>query len=56
MFLSVDGGRSRISYSSTSQGAHRQHFLALMVGALESPAPPPRGPTADTLQLIGSHF
>jgi hypothetical protein len=32
MFLSVDGGRSRIS-GTTSQRARRRHFLPLMVGA-----------------------
>jgi hypothetical protein len=34
MFLSIDGGRSRIYSSDTSQGAHRRHFLALIGGAL----------------------
>jgi hypothetical protein len=44
MFLSVDGGRSRIYSSDTSQGAHRRCFLALMAGAPGSTAlAPPRG-------------
>jgi hypothetical protein len=48
MFLSVDGGRSRIYSSDTSQGAHRQCFLALMVDAPGSTSPtPPRGPAVD---------
>jgi hypothetical protein len=48
MFLSIDGGRSRISNSSTSHGARRRHFLALMVGAPRSTAPAPfRGPVID---------
>jgi hypothetical protein len=51
----VDGGHSRISVS-THQWAHHQRFFLLMVGALGSPAPPPRGPTADVLQLCGSSF
>jgi hypothetical protein len=32
MFFNVDGGRSRFS-ASTRQGACRQHFSMLMVGA-----------------------
>jgi hypothetical protein len=28
MFLCVDGGRSRITISDTSHGAHRQCFLS----------------------------
>jgi hypothetical protein len=36
MFLSVDGGRSWIYSSGTSQGGRRRRFLALMVGALGS--------------------
>jgi hypothetical protein len=48
MFLSVDGGRSWISSSGTSQGAHCRRFLTLMVGAPGSLAPAPlRGPTVD---------
>jgi hypothetical protein len=44
MFLSIDGGGSRIFSSDTSQGARRRHFLALMVGTPGSLAPaPPRG-------------
>jgi hypothetical protein len=53
MFSSVDGGRSWISSSGTaSQGGCRQCFLALMVGALGSPAPasPPGGPPSMFLQ------
>jgi hypothetical protein len=34
----VDTGRSRFSNSGISQGAHRRHFIALMVGAPGSPA------------------
>jgi hypothetical protein len=53
MFLSVDGGRSWISKSGTSQEAHRRCFLALMVGAPRSPAlAPPRGPTVDFFMLM----
>jgi hypothetical protein len=48
MFLSIDGGRSQIYSSITSQGARPQHFLMLMVDAPGSTAPsPPRGPTID---------
>jgi hypothetical protein len=54
MFLSVNSGRSCISSSGTSQGAHHQHFLALMVGALGSPAlAPPRGPTINVFYIDG---
>jgi hypothetical protein len=53
MFLRIDGGRFRIS-NTTSQGAHYRRFLALMVGALGSPTLPPRGPVADVLHLSGS--
>jgi hypothetical protein len=48
MFLSVDGGRSRIFSSGTTQGARRRHFLVLMVDAPGSLASaPPRGPVVD---------
>jgi hypothetical protein len=48
MFLSVDGGRSRIYSSDTSQGARRRRFLALMVNAIRSTAQtPPKGATDD---------
>jgi hypothetical protein len=30
--LSIDGGRSQISSSGTSQGPHRRRFLVLIVG------------------------
>jgi hypothetical protein len=54
MFFNVDGGRSWIYSSDTSQGAHRQHFLALMVDTPGSPAPaPPRGPTSMFLSVNG---
>jgi hypothetical protein len=46
-FLSIDGGRSWISSSDTSQGVRHRHFLALMVDALGSPALPPRGSAVD---------
>jgi hypothetical protein len=50
----VDGGCSRISSSGTSQAACRRCFLALMVGALGSPAlAPPRGPTIDIFYIDG---
>jgi hypothetical protein len=53
MFLSVDGGRSRISVS-THQGSHHQSFLALMVGAPESIAPAPlRGPLSTFFSIDG---
>jgi hypothetical protein len=52
----VDGGRSRISVS-TSQGPRRRRFLALMVGAPRSPAPtPPRGATMSSTFLTKSFF
>jgi hypothetical protein len=35
MFLGVDGGRSRIYNSGTSQGARSRNFLALMVALLD---------------------
>jgi hypothetical protein len=38
MFPSIDGGRSRISSSTASQGIHRRCFLTLMVGAPGSPS------------------
>jgi hypothetical protein len=50
MFLSIDGGRSWIYSSDTSQGAHRRHFLALIGGgcAPGSTAPAPhREPVVD---------
>jgi hypothetical protein len=53
-FLSIDDGRSRISSSDIFQGARHRRFLALMVGGPGSPAPPPKGATADVLQLSGS--
>jgi hypothetical protein len=58
MFFNIDGGRSRISSSGTSQGARRRHFLTLMVGGPGSsaPAPLPRGVAVDLLQLSSSHF
>jgi hypothetical protein len=43
---SVDGGRFRIS-DITSQGAHRQYFLVLMVDTHGSLSPLPRGPAID---------
>jgi hypothetical protein len=46
MFLIVDGGRSRIS-STTSHGDRHRCFLALMVGAPGSLALPPRGSVVD---------
>jgi hypothetical protein len=54
MFLSIDGGLSWISSSGTSQGARCRCFLALMVGAPESPAlAPHRGPTVDIFDVDG---
>jgi hypothetical protein len=48
----VDGGRSRISISTT-QGARRRRFLALMVLAPVSPAPaPPGGPPSTFFTLM----
>jgi hypothetical protein len=55
MFFNVDGGRSRISSSGTSHGAHHRRFLALMVGAPGSPAPaPPRGAVVDDFYVDGA--
>jgi hypothetical protein len=52
--FSVDGGRSRISSSVTSQGVRRRRFLALMVGAPGSPASaPPRGAVIDVFYVDG---
>jgi hypothetical protein len=51
MFFSVDGGRSRI-FGTASHGARRRYFLVLMVGALGSPAPPPRGPLSTFFTLM----
>jgi hypothetical protein len=49
----IDGGRSRISSSGTSQGAYCRHFLALMVGLFRSPAPtPPKGPPSMFFMLM----
>jgi hypothetical protein len=51
MFFNVDGGCSRISVS-TSQGARRRCFLALMVDAPGSTAlAPPRGPPLTFLSV-----
>jgi hypothetical protein len=36
---------------STSQGAHRQHFLTLMMGAPGSPSALTMGPTVDIFKL-----
>jgi hypothetical protein len=48
MFLSVDGGRSRVYSSGISQVGRRRRFLVLLVDALGSLAPAtPRGPTVD---------
>jgi hypothetical protein len=48
MFSNIDGGRSRIFSSVTSQGARCRRFLVLMVGTTGSKAlAPPRGPTVD---------
>jgi hypothetical protein len=44
----IDGVRSWISSSGTSQGDRCRRFLALKVGAPGSPAPAPfRGPAVD---------
>jgi hypothetical protein len=51
MFFSVDSGRSWISVS-TSQGGHHRCFLALMVCAHRSLAPPPGGPPSIFLALM----
>jgi hypothetical protein len=49
MSSNIDSGRSRISSSGTSQGAHHQRSLALMVDTPEFIASaPPRGPAVDT--------
>jgi hypothetical protein len=54
MFFNVDGVCSRISSSDASQGAHRQCFLVLMVGALGSLASLSlRGPTIDDFNVDG---
>jgi hypothetical protein len=45
-FFSADGVHSRIS-GTASQGTYRQYFLALMMGAPGSPAPPPTGSAVD---------
>jgi hypothetical protein len=42
MFLIIDGGCYWISSSSTYQGGRRQRFIALIVGAPESPSAPVR--------------
>jgi hypothetical protein len=47
-FSNIDGGRSRISSSGTSQGARCRRFLALVVDAPGSSAPAhPMGTTVD---------
>jgi hypothetical protein len=54
MFVSVDGGRSWIYISNTSQGARRRCFLALNVGAPGSTTlAPPRGPAIDIFYIDG---
>jgi hypothetical protein len=51
----IDGGHAQISVS-TSQGAHRLRFLALMMRTLRSLAPaPPRGPTVNVFYVDGGH-
>jgi hypothetical protein len=53
MFLSVDGGRSRIFSSGTARGSTIDVFM-LMVGALGSPAPaPPEGPPSTFFSIDG---
>jgi ubiquitin C-terminal hydrolase len=54
MFLSIDGGCSRIFNSGSSQGVRRQRFLALMVGAPGSPARHlPHGPSSMFISIDG---
>jgi hypothetical protein len=54
MFLSVDGGCSRIFNSGTSQGPCRQRFLALKLGAPGSSTPaPPRASVVDIFYIDG---
>jgi hypothetical protein len=54
MFLSFDGRRSWIYSSDTSQGAHHQCFLALMVDVPGSIAlSPPREPTVNVFYIDG---
>jgi hypothetical protein len=53
----VDGGRFWIFSFGISQGARRRCFLALIVGALGSPAlTPPRGPAVDIFYIDGGCF
>jgi hypothetical protein len=47
MFLSIDGGRSRISITASQGGGPQLTFIALMLGAPRSLASPPKGPTVD---------
>jgi hypothetical protein len=51
--FSIDGGRSRISVS-TSQGSRRRHFLVLMMGAPGSPSALSRGARHRMLCAHGS--
>jgi hypothetical protein len=54
MFFNINGGRSQIYSSDTSQGPRRRCFLALMVDAPGSPAPaPPRGTVVDNFNIDG---
>jgi hypothetical protein len=54
MFPSVDGGRSRIFSSGTSQGARHRCSLALMMDAPRSLAPAPlRGPPLTFFSIDG---
>jgi hypothetical protein len=54
LFSNIDGGRSRISTSGTSQGVYRRRFLALVVDTPGSPAlAPPGGPPSTFLSVDG---
>jgi hypothetical protein len=53
-FFNVDGGRSWIYSSITSQGVHHRRFLALMVADSGSlTLTPPRGPVVDDFNVDG---
>jgi hypothetical protein len=53
MILSVDGGRSRIYSSGTSQGARHRCFLVLMVDTPGSPALTPPGGASSIFFSVG---
>jgi hypothetical protein len=55
MFLSIDGGRSRIYSSGTSQGAHRRCFLCWWWVLLDLRQHLPGSPSSMFLSIDGGY-